>query len=365
MLSDGTKASQSTSRLENAMRLFKNSLLTTALMFFVCLLFVACDDDKSVEPEPEPIVPELTTTAVTTITRSTAESGGTITSDGGFEITARGICWSSSPDPVTSDSSTSVSTDTTCFSCCLQNLEFNTTYYVRAYATSSEGTGYGNTVTFTTLDSAYTVTDIDGNTYHAVSIGTQIWMTENLRVTHYRNGEALWTAYSNEMWMDLVSGASCVYEDNLINEPTYGRLYNWYAVDDSRGLAPEGWHIPSYEEWQTLADYLGGASVAGGKMKETGTTHWDSPNTGATNESGFCGRGHGRRQFYDGAFSTLRTHGYYWTSTDMQWLTDTHAIVVGLFRDYVQLILRDGSSTQRAPVPLEDGYAVRCVKDQP
>lgn len=132
-----------------------------------------------------------------------------------------------------------------------------------------------------------TVTDYDGNVYQTVLIGDQCWMMENLKVTHYRNGDPIPHVTDGVTWGNLTSGAYCNYNNDEGNVATYGRLYNWYAVDDSRNIAPAGWHVPSDAEWQTLVDYLGGDAVAGGKMKEAGTTHWASPNTGATNESGF------------------------------------------------------------------------------
>ncbi len=301
-------------------------------------------------------VPLLTTTAVSVITHSTAESGGNITSDGGTPVITRGLCWSTGETPTLSDNITSDGTGTGSFASSMEGLAHNTTYYVRAYATNNTGTGYGNTVTFTTLDSAYMLTDIDGNVYQAVSIGTQIWMVENLKTEHYRNGDALWKAYDNEMWVDLTNtGACCTYEDNSSNVPDYGRLYNWAAVNDSRGLAPEGWHIPSKAEWETLVHFLGGVSVAGGKMKETGSEYWQSPNTGATNESGFSGRGGGIRVCYNGVFVGLRERAEFWSSTEMP---DSNAVAILLFWSYERMEYYN-STCQGG------GKSIRCVKDQP
>ncbi len=109
-------------------------------------------------------------------------------------------------------------------------------------------------------------------------------MAENLKVKHYRNGDTISTGYSNQEWPNLSTGAYAVYDNNDSNANTYGYLYSWYAVNDSRNIAPEGWHIPTDEEWQTLVEYLGGSSVAGGKLKEEGTDHWQSPNLGASGQ---------------------------------------------------------------------------------
>jgi len=135
-----------------------------------------------------------------------------------------------------------------------------------------------------------TVTDIDGNVYETVVIGDQLWMAENLKATHYRNGDALVDGFVHSM----IEGAYTNYDDDPSNSNIYGKLYNWYAVDDERGVCPEGFHVPSDDEWTILTDYLGGWEVAGGKMKTIGTIEggdglWYSPNTGATNESGFTG----------------------------------------------------------------------------
>ena len=148
-----------------------------------------------------------------------------------------------------------------------------------------------------------------------VKIGTQKWTTKNLEVTKYRNGDDIPQVQDANAWAKLTSGAWCYYENVDSNGATYGKLYNLYAVLDPRGLAPNGFHIPSDKEWTTLTDYLGGKEEAGVKMKEAGTAHWPSPNTGATNSSGFTGLPGGYRDD-NGAFSKLRINGYWWSSTE-------------------------------------------------
>src|ERR1035437_4904310 len=129
----------------------------------------------------------------------------------------------------------------------------------------------------------------------SVTICTQSWMLKNLDVSTYRNGDLIPEVTDGSAWSALTAGAWCWYNnDSATNASTYGKLYNWYAVNDPRGLAPTGWHVPSDAEWTTLSTCLGGNAVAGGAMKETGTTHWTSPNTGATNSSGFTGLPGGR-----------------------------------------------------------------------
>jgi uncharacterized protein (TIGR02145 family) len=183
----------------------------------------------------------------------------------------------------------------------------------------------------------------------AIEIGTQQWMTQNLDVTTYRNGDIIPQVTDPIDWDALTTGAWCYYNNDPANGAIYGKLYNWYAVNDSRGLAPAGWHIPSDAEWTTLGTHLGGNAVAGGKMKTTGTT-WNSPNSGATNESGYSGLPGGVRD--TGAFFNDGTNGNWWsatqTSTINAWsrkLTNTSST---LFRTF------DKKS---------NGYSVRCLRD--
>ncbi|OGE84226.1 MAG: hypothetical protein A2Y39_03685 [Candidatus Delongbacteria bacterium GWF2_40_14] len=130
-----------------------------------------------------------------------------------------------------------------------------------------------------------TVTDIDGNVYPTIGIGGQIWMASNLKVTHYRTGEAIPNITDNTVWSSTTSGAYCTYNNDPANADVYGFLYNWYAINEI--LPPEGWHVPTEDEWETLINWLGGEETAGGKLKEAGFDHWSYPNAGATNESGF------------------------------------------------------------------------------
>jgi len=163
---------------------------------------------------------------------------------------------------------------------------------------------------------AGTVYDVDGNAYQTVQIGEQIWMAENLKNTHYNNGDIIQTGYDNTAWSNLTTGAYAVYDDDETYAANYGYLYNWYAAYDSLDICPEGWHVPTDAEFTILTDYLGGFSVAGGKMKETGLDHWDSPNTGATNESGFTGLPAGYRNGIDGSYSSMGNYGYFWSSSE-------------------------------------------------
>ena len=197
----------------------------------------------------------------------------------------------------------------------------------------------------------YTVTDIDGNVYRTVKIGTQWWMAENLKVTQYRNGDNIPNVTDASEWATLATGAYSNNNNDAGNVATYGRLYNWYAVNDARGLAPAGWHVPSDAEWQTLVDYLGGNAIAGGKIKESGTFHWLSPNTGATDDYGFCAMPNGYHNF-DGIFYDMGISALFWTSTAYD-----SGNSFGWYPRY------EYSTMFQDHHPVRNGFAVRCVKD--
>lgn len=201
---------------------------------------------------------------------------------------------------------------------------------------------------------APTSSNDDGNEYQTVAIGAQVWMSENLKVTHYRNGDAIPNVTDGGTWWGLSTGAYCNYNNDKNKVATYGRLYNWYAVNDSRNIAPVGWHVATNADWQTLVDFLGGNSVAGGKMKENGTTHWASPNIGATNESGFSALPGG---FYayngDAMFTNFGLTGNWWSSTEFN---STYAWCHFLDYHYSDIFV-DSYFNKR------DGLSVRCVKD--
>ncbi|NQU68116.1 MAG: fibronectin type III domain-containing protein [Candidatus Marinimicrobia bacterium] len=204
-------------------------------------------------------------------------------------------------------------------------------------------------------NNCYPVGDIDGNIYQTILIGNQRWMAENLKVTHYRNGDEIPTGYSNSGWIGLSSGAFAVYDDDPANTETYGNLYNWYAVNDTRDICPEGWHVQTSSEWQELEDYLGGNGIAGGSLKATGTIEggdglWYAPNGGATNSSGFTGLPGGKRLNYNGNYTDMGNYGFFWTST-----TDTSTIAD------IRLLSSDSHGVGRGQIGMRNGSSVRCV----
>ena len=187
-----------------------------------------------------------------------------------------------------------------------------------------------------------------------VKIGDQVWMTENLNLSVFRNGDAIPEAKTVEEWLKAGKegkSAWCYYENDLANGEKYGKLYNWYVVNDSRQLAPEGWHVASDAEWQTLVDYYGGQEVAGGKMKETGTVNWNSPNTGATNEHGFSALPGGHRDS-KGQFFNMRHYATFWSSTNCNkisaWKRHLSRGDLKVYLDCFNMVA---------------GFSVRCVRD--
>ena len=186
--------------------------------------------------------------------------------------------------------------------------------------------GKSCTITLTVDDVAQTIgkpgpniSDSEGNTYKTVTIGTQQWMAENLKVSKYSDGTTIPNITDNTQWSNLTTGAWSYYNNDAANNAKYGKLYNWYAVskttNGNKNVCPTGWHVPTDAEWTVLTDYLGGDGIAGGKMKEVGTTSWNSPNTDATNTSLFTGLPGGYRD-YNGYCSTIGYFGYWWSSTE-------------------------------------------------
>jgi uncharacterized protein (TIGR02145 family) len=193
------------------------------------------------------------------------------------------------------------------------------------------------------------ITDIDGNVYHTVKIGNQVWTVENLKTTHYQNGDAIPKVDDYNTWPDLTTGAYCEYGNNAINVESYGRLYNWYVISDSRKIAPDGWRVPTQQDWQTLISFLGDADEAGGKLKETGTSHWESPNSGATDEWGFRALPGGKRRTY---YEDIGEYFYCWTSQEV---SATQATRSQIYKGASSVIFPNGQK--------HEGYAIRLIKE--
>jgi uncharacterized protein (TIGR02145 family) len=318
-------------------------------------------------------LPQVNTTSATNVTPSTALVTGEVISDGGDQNTTRGFCYSTTTNPSVSNDTTMNGTGLGVYSGTLQNLTPSTSYYVRAYATNSVGTSYGNEVSFTTdslpglrCPGTPSVTDIDGNLYHTVQIGNQCWTQSNLKVSKYRNGDNIPTGLSNSAWENTTSGAYAIYNNNPVNDVLYGKLYNHFTVTDSRGLCPTGWHVPSDGEWNIMVKYLDPSAdtvcgdcsqsgIAGGALKSTATQPttmgWNSPNTGATNTSGFTAQPGGLRYIF-GDFSLMTNYGWWWSSSvssgSVAWNRTLYSSNSIILRGY-----SDG----------QNGFSVRCLKD--
>jgi len=311
------------------------------------------------------VLATLTTTTVSSRTTSSAVSGGTITDDGGGTISARGVCWSTEENPLTTDSKTIDGADMGIFASNLTGLTPNTTYYVRAYAINEAGVAYGPQISFVTLPSGTivfnpnltygSVSDVDGNTYKTIQIGTQTWMAENLRTTKLNDNTPISLVTDNAVWQNLYDTRSPAYSwydnDPSAYKTIYGALYNFYVVEKGN-LCPTGWHVPSDAEGATLESFLGGEDVAGGKLKETGNTHWIySFNTVGTNETGFTALPGGSRDI-NGPFGGIGAFGNWWSTT-----YESGGFVRIFSMSYGNNSTYGGTTIESA------GLSVRCLKD--
>lgn len=210
-------------------------------------------------------------------------------------------------------------------------------------------------------DEPETVTDIDGNVYETVAIGTQTWMAENLKTTKFKDGSVISNVDNVTEWITLTTPGMCWYDNNPANKEIYGGMYNWYAASNSK-LCPTGWHVPSDNEWKQLEIYIGMTQAEadetgfrgideGGKLKEEGTTHWEAPNIGATNETGFTGLPGGYLNKY-GSFGYMGKEVYWWSSTAQ---SDTDGWERGL--------VTNASTIDRIGSKKIDGFYIRCIKD--
>lgn len=317
---------------------------TTAILpaLFSIFLLISCKKTT---------IPSVTTlNEVSAITKNTAISGGNITSDGGVPITARGVCWSTNELPTIADKKTTDGTGDGKFSSNLSDLTPETTYYVRAYASNSNGTAYGNVISFITEKAIITgsFTDPrDGNVYKTVTIGTQVWMAENLRYLPSVVSSTTESYTDPYYYVYGYNGTNVAQAKATTNYTTFGVLYNIPAAFIA---CPAGWHLPTDAEWGQLIDYLGGDTVAGGKMKEIGTNHWLTPNTDATNESGFTALPGGGYSISN--FSLIGESGYWWGATKS---------ATGSY--WTRSVDYNNGKIKRAGYYPKLGCSVRCVKD--
>ncbi|MDR2886534.1 MAG: hypothetical protein LBV26_00815 [Bacteroidales bacterium] len=344
-------------------RFFKTSLNVVFAVMLAAALLNCKKKEKETPPDTTPAVPVSTTDTASYIGQAWAtlnsitKAGNLMTTvlfeyDTDTNQTTFRYTIAASPDTVSGNSLIRRAAN-------LTGLAPNTTYYYRATATNSLGKSAGKRQAFTTLDVqpgdiafnpdiAYgEMTDIEGNTYKTVETGSHTWMAENLAVTRYSDGSPIPLVIADTYWKELSSGAYS-WPDNV--EIKYGALYNWHAVNSGQ-LCPDGWRVPTDDDWTALVDYLGGATTAGGKLKEAGYAHWTAPNTGATNITGFTALPAGYKSAA-GAYGSKQRYGYWWTATP----DGASAIARSLYYDYANI--------NRTSADKHTGASVRCIKEQ-
>jgi uncharacterized protein (TIGR02145 family) len=310
----------------------------------------------------------IRTDYVTSVTLIAATSVGYIEYNGGGIITASGFCWSTSQNPTIADNiTTDGALETGNISSYITGLTANTTYFIRAYVTNNAGTAYGSQLSFKTAlefstiifnpDLSYgTVSDIDGNTYNTIQIGAQTWMAENLKTTKFNDGTSIPLVTEVQDWTALSTPGYCWYNNETDYTKGYGALYNWFAVNPGN-LCPIGWHIPSDDEWTVFADFLGGLDAANAKIRETGTTHWQSQISDATNISGFTALPGGCR-FWNGQFSGFGNSIYLWSGTE--YLQSGGLSLDWMYMNYDGITF---SGSGRGNNSANGALSVRCLKD--
>lgn len=301
----------------------------------------------------------VTTSAATNVATTSASVGGNVTADGGATVTARGVCYATSPNPTIANNVVNSGSGLGNFTSNLSGLAPSTLYYARAFATNAGGTAYGNEITFTTNTASgggcqgVTMLTYNGYTYALVEIGSQCWFKENLRTKNYRNGTAIPLVTNNSQWGSDQSGAYTHYDNNAGNEATHGLLYNWHAVGNASGLCPTGWKVPSDQDLCTLEALLGMTDpclTESWRGSNQGTRMKDNVNWNGTNETGFSMLASGNRNG-NGTFGNINSNGYIWTSTPDG--NDAWYRAFGGNR----------ASIQRSKFAKSIGFSVRCVKE--
>jgi uncharacterized protein (TIGR02145 family) len=301
-------------------------------------------------------MPLVFTSAILECTKSSAVVGGKVTNGGMTSLIGRGLYWGSSSNPETSGTKIEMGNGLGSFSILLTGLSPNTNYYIKAFAINGYGASYGIENRFNTGQDTVSpkVTDIDGNVYHIVKIGNQVWMAENLKTTKYNDNTPIPLVTDDVSFGERHSPAFCWYNNSEFNKSPYGGLYNWFVVNTGK-LCPIGWHVPTDAEWTTLTDFMGGENAAGAKLKETGTDHWTGPNIAATDQVGFTGLPGGDRFLANGGkFSLIGSYGFWWSSTaasswERAW--------------YRCMTYSEDNVFRGEDYGYQNGFSVRCIKN--
>jgi len=308
-----------------------------------------------------PTLPVVSTGEIKYITQTTATGSGSLTSNGNAIITSNGVCWSTQLNPTISDSKTIGSSTKGAFFYILNGLTEGNSYYIRAYATNIMGTAYGDNIQITVPTK---ITDFEGNIYKTVQIGTQIWMAENLNSTKKNDGTSLSEVTEDQSWLLAYNIlAYCNYSNDALNGEKYGKLYNWYAVNSNK-LAPAGWHIPTYDEWNILIDYVTknvGSSLIYTKSLAS-TTNWDvstidgtiGNNVSINNFTCFNALPGGYRDNY-GNFKDLGKYCGFWSST---WSDSS------MWFAYYKYFTFDNNYVSYTEFLKSSGLSIRCIKNK-
>lgn len=277
------------------------------ILSIVILSIISCKEEDFSE------APNVITTEISNESEFLTLVSGSVSSDGGADVTERGICYGINHLPSINDQKSTNGIGIGDFTSELTDIEQGVTYYARAFASNKKGTAYGDEVSFI----AGTVADIDGNLYNMVTIGTQVWMKENLLTTKYNDGTPIDKRESNATWQS-VGAKYCWYNNGEIYGKMYGALYSWEAVNTGK-ICPIGWHVPAIAEFETLISFLGGFTVAAAKLKSVEGWSNSTVDTGTTNSSGFTALPGGYRsdsgpENFHMVWHDQLTRGWWWTS---------------------------------------------------
>ena len=336
-----------------------NILFIGLLYLSLLVLSYSCAKKKNT-------IPSFQKEKITEITSQSAIFEGVINNPDEFQMGTYGVIWSLNHIS-DSYSSGGVQLDNLYnfeknYKCIIKNLVPNTKYYLRAYVTGNNGKyHWGEELSFTTLPSETTpfnlnksygsVQDIDGNVYKTIPIGEQVWMAENLRVSKFNNGTPIEQLIVDSVFHNYGNPAWCYYNDDSIqfNNP-YGKLYNIYVVNNNKNICPTGWHIPTYDDYLIFKSNLP-TENNGGVLKSTGFNYWNSPNTAATNETGFSAIGGGIRE--NSTYKYNKEYSHYWVKDNF------YMILVGLGYPPNTEIGIDNNNNFN----MTNGYSIRCLKN--